>query len=74
MSGEPVTVMVAAPDVTVRPVFPDFPPNAADMVVEPAAIADVNPLVPGALEIVATEPSDEPQVTNVVISWLEPFE
>jgi len=55
---------------TVRIVFPEILPEAAVMVVLPAATPVARPL----LLIVATDALDELQVTWVVISWLVPSE
>ena len=53
----PVTVSVAALEI---------PPDAAVIVVEPAATEVANPLEPAALLMVATPAADELQVTAVV--------
>ena len=52
---------------TVRPVEPDTPPDAAVIVVDPAATAVANPLEPAALLMVAV-PFEEVQVTVLVKS------
>ncbi|MGD0584440.1 MAG: hypothetical protein ABSA86_01505 [Oryzomonas sp.] len=57
-------------DVTVREVTPETPPNAAVIVVEPAAVAEASPLA----AIVATPVLDDVQVTEVVRFCVEPFE
>jgi len=54
--------------VTVSVVDPDMLPDAAVIVVEPAATDVAKPLEPAALLIVATPPVNEPQVTAVVRS------
>jgi len=56
--------------VTVRVVFTEINPEVAVMVVVPAVRAVARPL----LLTVATEVSDELQVTCVVISWVVPSE
>ena len=52
--------------VTVSVVDPDTLPDAAVIVVEPAATGVANPLEPAALLIVATPVLDELQATAVV--------
>jgi hypothetical protein len=54
------------PEVTVSVVFLEIPPEAAVMVVEPAAIEVARP----ALLIVATPGFEELHVTDVVISFV----
>ncbi len=54
--------------VTVRVVIPDIPPDAADIVVDPAATEVANPLVPAVLLMVATAELDEFQVEAAVRS------
>ena len=54
------------PPVTVSVAIPEMFPDAAVIVVEPAATDVANPLEPAALLMVATPPVDEPQVTAVV--------
>ena len=56
--------------MTVRVVFTEINPEVAVMVVVPAVRAVARPL----LLTVATEVSDELQVTCVVISWVVPSE
>jgi succinyl-CoA synthetase alpha subunit len=57
-------------DVTVREVVPETPPDAAVIVVEPAAAAEASPLA----AIVATPVFDDVQVTEVVRFCVAPFE
>ena len=58
--------------VTLRVVDADRVPEAAVMVVEPAATAVTIPLLPEVLLIVATVAVVELQVTDAVISCCEP--
>jgi hypothetical protein len=51
-------------------VLPEIPPEVAVMVVVPTETPMARPV----LSIVATDVSDQPQVTCVVISWLVPLE
>ncbi len=67
-----IDVSVAA--VTVSVVDPDTLPDAAVIVVEPAATGVAIPLEPAALLIVATAVLDELQVIVVVRFWVEPSE
>jgi hypothetical protein len=55
-------------EVTVSEVEPDMPPDAAEIVVEPAAAKVANPLEPAALLMAATAAVDELQVTVIVRS------
>ena len=57
-------------ELTVRVVNPEIVPEAAVMVAVPAATAVARPL----LSTVATEVLDEFQVTDAVISWVDPSE
>ena len=57
--------------VTVRVVAPDTLPDVAMIVVEPVAMAVVDPFEPAALLIVAMVVFDELQVTAVVKSCVE---
>jgi hypothetical protein len=57
-------------EFTVRVVLPEIPPEVAVMVVVPTE----TPMATPVLSIVATDVSDQPQVTCVVISWLVPLE
>jgi hypothetical protein len=57
-------------EFTVRVVLPEIPPEVAVMVVVPTETPMARPV----LSIVATDVSDQPQVTCVVISWLVPLE
>jgi hypothetical protein len=56
---------------TVSVVDPDTPPDAAVIVVEPAATEVAIPFEPAALLTVATFASEELQVTDAVRSWVE---
>ena len=58
-------------EVTVKVVEPETLPRLALMVVFPTPAAELSPSVPAALEMVATNFTDEAQVTEVVRSWVE---
>lgn len=57
--------------VTVREVAPEILPETAVIVVVPAESALAVPLSEASLPMVATETSEEFQVTDEVISWVE---
>jgi len=61
-------------EVTARVDNPDNPPDAAVIVVEPAATDVARPLEPAALLMAATDAADEPQVTDVVRFCVVPSE
>ena len=56
--------------LTVRLVDPLTEPEVAVMVVVPVPTADARPTLPAVLLIVATLVADEPQVADVVRSWV----
>jgi len=56
--------------VTVSVVLPEIVPEAAVIVVEPAATAAASPLEPAVLLTVATVVNEELQVTIAVMSWI----
>lgn len=60
--------------VTVRLVLVGFAPKTAWMVVEPAERGVARPLEPTALLMDATDPIDDPHVTKLVRSYVEPSE
>jgi hypothetical protein len=64
-------VMPPPPAVTFSVVKPEMLPDAAVIVVVPAAIEAALPFEPAVLLIVATDISDEVQVTDVVRSFVE---
>lgn len=57
-------------EVTVSVVLPDFVPNIADIVVEPAPTEVARPFA----SIVAKAGTDEFQVTELVRFWFDPSE
>ena len=59
---------------TVRVVEPEMFPEVAVIVVIPAATAVAIPFDPAALLIVATEPAEELQITDAVMSFVVLFE
>jgi len=61
-------------EVTARVDDLDIPPDAAVIVVEPAATDVARPLEPAALLMAATDAADEPQVTVVVRFCVVPSE
>ena len=60
--------------VTVREVLPKIDPDVAVITGEPETKASARPFEPAALLIVATPVLFELQVTNAVISWVDPSE
>ena len=64
------TLFPEAEAATVRVVSPEIPPRVAVMVAVPGVRAMTKPL----LLTVATDVSEDLQVTCVVISWLVPSE
>ena len=66
-----IAIDTSTAGVTVRIVDPDTLPDVAVIVVDPVAIAVVDPFEPAALLIVAMVVFDELQVTAVVKSCVE---
>ncbi len=64
----PIVTSVAA--VTVSVVLPEMVPRVAMISAEPAAREVASPLEPAVLLTAATEPSEEIQVTDAVMSWV----
>jgi len=69
--GGEIAMNISVADVTVSVVVPDFPPDAAVMVVEPVPTDVASPLEPAALLIAATDVDDEVHVTVPVKSCVE---
>jgi hypothetical protein len=60
--------------VMVNMVDADSFPDAAEIVVEPAATEDASPFEPAALLMEATPVSEEPHTAELVRSWVDPSE
>jgi hypothetical protein len=60
--------------VTVSVVVADSLPDAAEIVVEPAATEVASPFEPAALLMEATPVSEEPHTAELVRSWVDPSE
>ena len=56
--------------VTVRFVEPEMFPDVAVIVVVPTAFEAAPPVDPAALLMAATDPAEELQVTDAVMSWM----
>ena len=65
-----VTVIETGTGITVRVVGPEIFSDMAVIVVEPAATEVAMPFNPAALLIVATEPAEELQTTDVVMFFV----